>query len=78
MSKIELGYAGQEHCARKYLVSREDYGADKVAIMSSSDVAKAINKIADDEEMTVVYQDRGQDIGLVPKEVVSQIKWFSR
>lgn len=78
MSKIELRYIGQERAARRYLMGLEKYGVEKVASMLDSEVESAINKHVEEKDMEIVFREGGQDIGLVPIEILDQIRWFSR
>ncbi|OJG96694.1 hypothetical protein RV18_GL001980 [Enterococcus termitis] len=46
--------------------------------MSDDEVECAINKIAEENDFSVITKDNGQDIGLVPEEAWNQITWFQR
>jgi|GEM_PF-4460987 len=78
MSEIELGYIGQERAARRYLMSLDGYGTEKVALMTSGQVQSELGKVVSEKGLVVVYQDQSQDIGLVPEDVADQITWLSR
>lgn len=78
MGKFEIDYVGQEISARKYLMSRDDYTMESVALMSSKSVEKELNKIAENEQMEYVYSNEREGFGLIPKELVDKINWFER
>ncbi|MFD1899229.1 hypothetical protein [Enterococcus termitis] len=76
--KIDLWCTGQVADARTYLAKVDGYSPEKVAEMSDDEVECAINKIAEENDFSVITKDNGQDIGLVPEEAWNQITWFQR
>ena len=78
MKKLDLWCTGQIADARSYLMKQEGYSPEKVGEMSDDEIECAINEIVEKNDLSIITNNNGQDIGLVPEEVWNQIVWFQR